>query len=195
MLMLSSRFNDTPVLSLQTGTRIAQTVRALVDPSNLTICAFEVEGQLLVEQPSFLRVDEIREIGSLGMIVDGSDDLVGLDDVIKLRKLYDLKFELIGMPVITEQKQKLGKVEEYTLESGSFVIQQLRVKRGLLRGLTDTGLLINRAQVISITDNEIIVQGTAKHLKAAMPVMEATRHEYVNPFRKQSPQVETSDTY
>jgi len=193
MLVLSSRFIDTPILSLQTGTRIAQTVRALVDPSNLTISAFQVEGPLLVEQPSFLRVDEIREIGSLGMIVDGSDDLVGLDDVIKLRKLYDLQFELVGMRVITEQGHKLGKVEEYTLESGSFVIQQLRIKRGVIKSLTDTGLLINRSQVVSITDNEIIVRGTAKRVHAG-PVTEATRHEYVNPFRKQSPQVETTTT-
>jgi uncharacterized protein YrrD len=193
MLVLSSRFNATPILSLQTGTRIAQTVRALVDPTNLSINAFEVEGPMLVEQPSFLRVNEIREIGSLGMIVDGSDELVGLDDVIKLRKLYDLSFDLIGMPVITEQKQKLGKVEEYTVDSDSFVIQQLRIKRGLLRGITDTGLLINRSQVISITDNEIIVQSTAKHVHAK-PTMEATRHEYINPFRKSSPQVESSST-
>jgi uncharacterized protein YrrD len=193
MLVLSSRFNATPILSLQTGTRIAQTIRALVDPTNLSISAFEVEGPLLVEQPSFLRINEIREIGSLGMIVDGSDELVGLNDVIKLRKLYDISFDLIGMHVITEQRQKLGKVEEYIVDSESFVIQQLRVKRGLFRGITDTGLLINRAQVISITDDEIIVQSTAKHANVR-PVMEATRYEYSNPFRKSSPQTESSST-
>lgn len=192
MLVLSSRFNATPILSLQTGTRIAETVRPLVDPTNLTVSAYEVTGPLLVETPSFLRVNEIREIGSLGMIVDGSDELVGLDDVIKLRKLYDLQFDLIGMPVITEEKHKLGKVEDYIIESNSFVIQQLQVKRGLLKGLSDTGLLINRTQVISITDNEIIVRSTSK--KVVEPVMEATRYEYVNPFRKPSPQTEASES-
>jgi uncharacterized protein YrrD len=192
MLVLSSKFIATPVLSLQTGTRIAQTVRPLVDPANLTISAFEVDGPLLVENPSFLRVNEIREIGSLGMIVDSSDDIIGLEDVIRLKNLYDLHFDLIGMPVITEDKQKLGKIEEYTLESGGFVIQQLRVKRGIFHGLTDTGLLISRSQVVNITDNEVIVKSTAK--KVHTPIMEATRHEYANPFRKPSPQVETSET-
>lgn len=192
MLVLSSRFNATPILSLQTGTRIAQTMRSLVDPSNLTVTAFEVDGPLIVDRPSFLRVNEIREIGSLGMIVDSSDDLVGIDDVIKLKKLYDIQFELIGMAVITEDKKKLGKVEEYILDSESFVIQQLSVKRGLLRGLADTGLLIGRQQVVSITDNEIIVKSTATSAKK-QPIMEAVRHEYVNPFRKPSTQVESSD--
>lgn len=191
MLILGSRLNETPVLSLQTGTKLAHTTRALIDPSNLTVTAYEVEGPLLDMRPSFLRVNEIRENGSLGMIIDSSDDLVGLEDVIRLRALYDLNFELIGMPVLTEQRQKLGKVEDYTLESDSFVIQQLHIKRGFFKGITDTGLLIGRAQIVEITDHEIIVKSTARKI-ANNPVMEATRHEYVNPFRKPSPQVESS---
>ena len=116
MLILGSRLNETPVLSLQTGTTLAHTTRALIDPSNLTVAAYQVDGPLLNMQPSFLRVNEIRENGSLGMIIDSSDDLVGLDDVIRLHALYDLNFELVGMPVLTEQRQKLGKVEDYTLD-------------------------------------------------------------------------------
>lgn len=191
MLILGSRFNDTPVLSLQTGTELARTVKALVDPSNLTVVAYEVDGPLLDKKPSYLRVNEIRENGSLGMIIDSSDDLIEIDDVIRLRKLYDLNFDLIGMSVITEQRQKLGKIEDYTLESNSFVIQQLHVKRGFFKGITDTGLLINRTQVVEINDNEVIVKTTAKKL-ADQPVMQATRHEYINPFRKPSTQTESA---
>ena len=191
MLILGSRLNETPVLSLQTGTTLAHTTRALIDPSNLTVAAYQVDGPLLNMQPSFLRVNEIRENGSLGMIIDSSDDLVGLDDVIRLHALYDLNFELVGMPVLTEQRQKLGKVEDYTLDSDSFVIQQIHVKRGFFKGITDTGLLIGRSQVVEITDHEIIVKSTAKKV-ANSPVMEATRHEYVNPFRTPLPQVDSS---
>lgn len=193
MLILGSRFNETPVLSLQTGTELARTVKALVDPSNLTVVAYEVDGPLLDKKPSYLRVDEIRENGSLGMIIDSSDDLIEIDDVIRLRKLYDLNFDLIGMAVITEQRQKLGKIEDYTLESNSFVIQQLHVKRGFFKGITDTGLLIGRSQVVEINDNEVIVKSTARKL-TEQPVMEATRHEYINPFRKPSTQTEATNT-
>lgn len=190
MLMLGSRFYQRPVMSLQTGGRLATTGLPVIDPGALKIVAFQVEGPLLTERPAFLRIQEIREIAPMGMIVDSADDIVGLEDVISLKKLYDIEFELLDMPVIDEHKKKIGKVEDYTLETGGFVIQQIRVKRGILQGLNDTGLLIHRDQIVKVTDNEIIVKSTAK--KAAEPVTEAVRGEFVNPFRNPAPQIEQS---
>jgi uncharacterized protein YrrD len=172
-------------MSLQTGGKLAQTMQAIIDPRNLTIAAFELEGPLLSHSPAYLRVNEIREVSSIGMIIDSNDEIVTRDDVISLENVLNMNFQLIGLTVIDEMKHKLGKVEDYTLETGDFVIQQLHIKRGLLRGLTDTGLLIHRSQVVEITDTQIVVKTTAK--KVARPIEAATRHEYVNPFR-QSPQ-------
>jgi len=180
-------------MSLQTGTRLAQTSTPLINPANLKIMAFELEGPLLTEKPSFLRVADIREMSGIGMIIDSSDELIGLDDVIKIKQLYDLGFTLIGMSVIDEHKRKLGKVANYTVETGSYVIQQLDVKHGLIRGLTSTGVLVHRSQITEINDNAIIVKSTAKKVTAE-PIMEATRHEYVNPFRHPAPQPEQTDS-
>lgn len=192
MLVLGSRLNETPIMSLQTGTRLAHTGAALIDPANLKIVAFELEGPLLQEHPSFLRVADIRELSGVGMIIDSSDELLALDDVIKIKALYELGFKLIGMNVIDEHKKKLGKVDNYTVNTSSYVISQLNVRHGILRGLADTGLLIHRSQIIEINDNAIIVKSTAKKV-SAQPVMEATRHDYVNPFRQPNAQPEQSD--
>ena len=193
MLVLGSRLNDTPVMSLQTGTRLATTGTPLINPANLKIIAFELEGPLLTEKPSLLRVADIREMGAVGMIIDSTDEILSLDDVIKIKELHELGFTLIGMPVIDQLGKKLGKVDNYTVETGSFVIEQLNVKHGILRGITDTGLLINRSQITEINDRAIIVKTTAKKVTAA-PVMEAVRHEYVNPFRSPAPQPEQTNT-
>lgn len=189
MLVLGSRFHHTPIMSLQTGTKLAQTTEAIIDPRTLSIAAFELEGPLLSQTPAYLRVNEIREVSSIGMIIDSNDEIIAKGDVIALDSLLEIDFKLIGLAVVDELKHKLGKVEDYTLETGDFVIQQIHVKRGLLRGLTDTGLLIHRSQVIEITDTYIVVKTTAK--RVVSPVETATRHEYVNPFR-QSPQPDTS---
>lgn len=181
MLVLGSRLNDTPVMSLQTGTRLARTSRPIIDPSNLTIVAFEIDGPLISERPSLLRTADIRELGNVGMIIDSNDEIIGLHDVIKIEELYKLNFPLLGMAVIDEHKRKLGKVEDYTLETGNFVIQQLNVKRGILKAITDAGLLVHRSQIVEINDNEIIVKSPSK--KSPEPVMQASRREYVNPFR------------
>jgi len=90
------------------------------------------------------------------------------------------------MSVIDEHKVKLGKIEDYTLEAGDFIVQQLTVKRGFLKGITHTSLLIHRSQIIEINRESIIVKGTAKKLPT--PVMQATRTEFVNPFRAPQPE-------
>jgi uncharacterized protein YrrD len=172
-------------MSLQTGTKLAQTTQAIIDPRTLSVAAYELEGPLLSHTPAYLRVNEVREVSSIGMIIDSNDEIIAGGDVISLDNLLAMNFTLIGLSVVDELKHKLGKVEDYTLETGDFIIQQLHIKRGFLRGLTDTGLLIHRSQVIEITDSEIVVKATAK--RVARPIEAATRNEYVNPFR-QSPQ-------
>lgn len=188
MLILGSRLIHTPVMSLQTGTRLAHTAKPIIDPATLRITAYEVEGPLLTERPAFIRTADIREYGRLGMIINSNDELVGLDDVINIKKIYELNFPLIGLQVIDDHKHKLGKVDDYTLDTTDFVIQQLNVKRGLIKGITDTGLLINRSQIIEINNTSIIVKSPS--VKSAEPVMQAIRTEYINPFRNQKPQTE-----
>lgn len=176
-------------MSLQTGGQLAVTEKPIIDPGQLKILAYEVEGPLLDIRPALLRTADIREYGHLGMIIDSSDELIGVDDVIKIESLYKLRFNPVGMQVIDEHKNKLGKVDDYTLETGSFVIQQLSVKRGILRSLTDTGLLIHRSQIIEINDQAIVVKSQTE--KSSQPVMEALRTEYVNPFRTPKPETES----
>jgi uncharacterized protein YrrD len=186
MLILGSRLLNSPVMSLQTGTRLASTIKPIIDPATLRILAYEVDGPLLTEKPSFVRTDDIREYGRLGMIIDSTDELIGLEDVIRIQKIYTLQFPLIGIQVIDEHKRKLGKVDDYTLDTGDFLIQQLNVRRGFLKGITDTGLLVNRSQILEINNTSIIVK--APSIKSVEPVMQTIRGEFSNPFRSVKPQ-------
>jgi uncharacterized protein YrrD len=190
MLLLGSRLIGTPVMSLQTGTSLAETKAALIDPSNLKLVAYELDGPMLAERPSYLRIADVRELSGIGMIVDSSDEFIGEDDVIAIKKLKDLGFVLNGMTVVDEQKHKLGKIEDYSIDTDSFIVQQLTVKRGVIKSLTDTALLVHRSQIIEINDRNIVVKTTAKKLQAVEP---PTKLSYVNPFRTTSPQIESSD--
>lgn len=187
MLLLGSRLIGTPIMGLQTGTKLARTTTPLIDPANLKIMAYVVEGPLLVDHPSLIRVADVRELSDIGMIIDSNDEFIGVDDVIKIQELYELGFTLVGMNVVDETNRKLGRVDDYSLDSSSFIIQQLNVGRGLIKSLTDTGLLIHRSQIIEINDSHIVVRTTAKKLESTTP---AERRPFVNPFRSGAPQPE-----
>lgn len=191
MLLPGTQLIGTPVMGLQTGTKLAQTATPLIDPADLRVVAYKVEGPLLNAKPSFLRIADVREIGQIGMIIDSADEFIALDDVIKIKQLHDLHFSLVGLPVMDDKRHRLGKVEDYSLDSDSFVIQQLHVRRGILQGLSETSVLIHRSQIVEINDKHIIVKSTAKKVE---PVIQNTRRDYVNPFRSASPQPESIDS-
>lgn len=177
-------------MGLQTGTKLAQTKQPVIDPSNLKIVAYELEGPMLVENPSFVRIADVRELGNIGMIVDSADEFVGIDDVIALQKIYDLNFKLVGLTVIDDMKHKLGKVSDYVVDTDSFVIQQLNVKQGVIKSLSDTELLIHRKQIIEINDHMVIVRSASKKLD---PIAKPARLNYMNPFRSPNTQIENID--
>ena len=186
MLLPGSRLINAPVMGLQTGGELARTARAVIDPHTLGVIAYELTGPLLNANPSLLRIADVREFSDIGLIVDSSDEFVTPDDIIKLGEIYKLQFDPIGMTVVNEKHRKLGKIEDYTLETGDFIIQQLDVRRPFLKSLNDASLLVHRTQITKITDTEIVVHGEAK---APEPVLNNVRTAYTNPFRK-NPQVE-----
>jgi uncharacterized protein YrrD len=178
-------------MGLQTGSELARTRKAVIDPKTLEIIAYELEGSLLDQHPSLLRVADVREFSDIGLIVDSSDEFVAVDDIIKLNEVYNLKFTPINMPVLDEKRHKLGKVESYTIDTTAFLIQQLLVKRPLFKSLNDAQLLIHRTQITEINNNEIIVHSQAE---IPEPAIDAMRHGYTNPFRKnrQAEQIQSS---
>lgn len=180
MIINGSSLEKAPIMGLQTGAELARTKRPIIDPANLKIIAYEIEGPLLNETPSLLRLADVRELSDLGFIVDSSEEFITPDDVISLQELYNHNFNLVGMQVTDERNSKLGKIIDFTLDTSGFIVQQLTVRRPLIRSLNDTELVIHRSQIIEINDTSIVVHSQAK-------VPEPKAHEvvgsYINPFR------------
>lgn len=191
MLITGDRLLNAPVLGLQTGGELARTMRAIIDPANLKVHAYELRGPLLDADPTLLRIVDVREISDIGLIVDSSDEFVGIDDVIKLGELYKLHFNVIDMPVIDVKGSKLGKVNGYNINTVDFLIYQLSVKRPLLKSFSDTELLIHRSQITEINNKAIVVQSEAE---IPEQLIESVRASYVNPFRKKPAQEQPGGT-
>jgi uncharacterized protein YrrD len=190
MLILGSRLIGTPIMGLQTGSQLAVAKNPVIDPKDLRIIAYEVDGVLLSEKPSFIRIADVRELSDVGMIIDSNDEFVGLHDVIAIKNIYELGFKLLGLNVIDEAKHKLGKVNDYSLEVSSFIIEQLNVNHGILKSLTETDRLIHRTQIVEINNENIIVKSTTEKLK---PIADAKKMSYMNPFRQPAPQPDNSN--
>jgi sporulation protein YlmC with PRC-barrel domain len=184
MLLIGSKLLGYPVLSLHVGGEIARTVEPIIDPEGLKIIGYTLDGKLIRnEVGDILDVSSVREFAPQGMIVDSIDEFVNVQDVVRMDKVMSLNFKLVGLKVTTEDGENLGKVSDYTLDTESFMIYQLIVRRPALKSLVDPELTINRSQIMEVDDYKVVV----KNEKKKVSVKEATKDfkpNFVNPFRE-----------
>lgn len=193
MLVMNSRLIGAPVLSVQAGGPIGRIVDAIVDPDNLSIIAFHVDGPPINKQQNILDVRSVREYSSYGFVIDDIDELVSPDDVIRINNILKLNFNLLSLKAETKKGSKLGKVQDFTLTSEDFIIQQIIVKRPMIKSLNDPELTIPRSEIVEITDYKIIVKEEEKTIKKKAEKQEFVPN-FVNPFRESQPGFAPADT-
>ncbi len=168
MLQLSNSLLNKPILSLRTGTIIAQITGPIINPDNLKIEGFYCYDRFEKKQLILLYQD-IRDILSKGYVVNDHDVLSEPDELIRLKKVLDINYELIGKQVVTTTKQKIGKVSDYATETETMYIQKIYVAQSILKSFTGGALVIDRNQVSEITPKRVVINELTNTSPATAP--------------------------
>jgi sporulation protein YlmC with PRC-barrel domain len=156
MLQLSAHLLSQPVLSLRTGSVVAWTTDAIINPHILKIegfyCKDSVDGRRLV-----LLYQDIREYSKRGFIIDDHDVLSEPDELVRLQNVLSLNFRLLKKPVVTTSKVRVGKVSDYAVETMTMYIQKLYVSQSLWRNLMRGSLSVDRTQIVEVTTRRIVI--------------------------------------
>jgi sporulation protein YlmC with PRC-barrel domain len=186
MILNSSKLIGSSILSLHLGAPIGKVVSEIIDPNDLKIIALKINGPQTGNGNfgDILDVRNIREYADIGMIIDSIDELVSYGDIIKIDKVIDLNFSVIGLEVKTKSGAKLGKVIDYTYDPGTMMLMQFTVKRPFIKSFIDPELIINRYDIVEINDYEIIVNDENRKAEKAAPKKEEFVPNFVNPFRE-----------
>ena len=189
MLVLRDQFLNVPLMSLQTGSRLGTTYQAIVDPRRLQVVAFYCSGPHIDIKPAVVHTSDIRELGTMGIIIDSSDKIMDPEELPRLLEIINFNFQLEGKPVVEENGHKVGKVATYTLDTTTFYIAKLHIQPGLLQSLTLTEILIDRSQIISVDDKKIVVRQADVRAEEPAPKIAIS-----NPFGKPKTQAEAIKT-
>ncbi len=149
--MSSSLYNQS-VLSVRDGHPIAKAIEPIIDPNNLKIVGWWCEG---AGGRTVLLAEDIREKMPQGLVVNETSALTHPEDLVRHQEILKINFTLKDKPVKTK-RQKLGRVRDYCYNEGLFV-QKLYIERSLLKVLGSDTLIIDRQQIIEITDKFILV--------------------------------------
>lgn len=166
---MSASLLNRSVLSLRTGSPIATVNSAIINPDNLKVEGFYCQDHFDKKQQLVLLVQDIRDIIPQGYVVNDHDVLAEPDELVRLKKVMDLDFELIGKQVVTVDKQKVGKASDYATEMSTMYIQKIYVAQSILKSLTGGSLSIDRTQINEITPRRIIINELLNKSPAAAP--------------------------
>lgn len=169
MLQLSASLLNQPVLSLRTGGVVAMTMQAIINPNNLKIEGFYCQDRLSNDLLVLLSQD-IRDFIKQGIVINDHDVLSEPSELIRLRKILDLNFELSGKPVYTVSKKRVGKVQDFAADGETLYIQKLYVGQSILKSFGSGQLGIDRTQIVEITNRKIVVQEILKPTKSRVPI-------------------------
>lgn len=167
MLQLSASLLNQPVMSLRTGGEIAKIESAIFNPNNLKIEGFYCNDHFS-RQKLILLTQDIRDNIKQGIVVNDHDVLSEPEELIRLKSILELNFELLGKPVETVSKHKVGKVTDFAVDSQSMYVQKLYVGPSLIKSLTSGQLSVDRNQIVEITNRRIVIKDLEEQVKGGM---------------------------
>jgi sporulation protein YlmC with PRC-barrel domain len=157
MLQLSSNITEVPVMSLRTGGKIATAEAPIINPNNLKIEGWYCQDHFS-KQPLVLLAQDVRDFVPQGLAVNDHEVLSDPHELVRLKDILELEFTLLGKPVVTNHRRRLGKVSDYAIDTKTMLIQKLYVTRPVYKSLTSGQLSIDRTQIVEITNRRVIVK-------------------------------------
>lgn len=158
MLQLSQSFIGRPIMSLRTGRPVAMSTEAIINPNNLKIEGFYCVDSIDKKKRLVLLYQDIRDVIPQGIVIDDHDVLAEPSELVRLQEVIGFEFTLIGKPVLTENKERIGKVNDYAVDVSSMFIQKIYVTQSLMKSLTGGSLSVDRSRIIEITARKIVIQ-------------------------------------
>jgi uncharacterized protein YrrD len=158
MLLLSSRLQNIPLISVRSGAHVGIVLSPIVNPHNLHIDAFWCETVHSKTRKVLLDMD-IRDFSIKGMLIDDHLSLSDPEELVRLHSVLELNYSIEGKTVIAS-KHKLGKVADYAVDLDGLFVQKLYVQPPLWKSsLAGNKLTFDRTSVLEVTDTHIIVSG------------------------------------
>lgn len=160
-LILASDLVRLPVLTIATQNRVGRVRDVLVDAASGRFEGVTVAIDWL-GKAKFAAAQDIISIESVGLTVKSPSDVVELAEVVRAKNVYDSKFRLIGLKVVTSSGKWLGKVSDLVISLPTGHVVKIYIASIL--SLSDR--VIPWEKVIKIDRRGVVVDDDLDFIKA-----------------------------
>ncbi len=104
------------------------------------------------------------------LVINGYEAMVEADEILRIKEALDEGIFLLKNKVETEEGKYLGKVFEYTVNTGSMMVNSLYVAKGFLGLLRYEQRIIGMKHVLEVKKEVIVVKDEIKIKRGALAV-------------------------
>lgn len=169
MYILVSQIIKLPVISLQTGESIAHVVKPVVNQTTMEIAALECKVGRMRRNQGIILMRDIRQFASDCVVIDSFDEIEDAGEIVRLKEVVEANFDPLGKQVVNESNAKLGRVEDYTINLKTHMLQKLYVHQSLVKSIMFNNLVVDRTQIIDVTPKQFTVKDASVKGSALAP--------------------------
>lgn len=169
MYVLAHNLAPLPIISLQTGLSVGSTSGLIIDPGSLEVIAFTCLSAEQRDVDLALMLRDIRELGLDCLIIDSEEELTEINEIVRLKDLWDKRFTLISCKVVSDMGRTIGTVEDYTVNLETNKVQKIYVRQSIFKSLFGSSLIIDRTQILDVTPHHIIVREASLTSRSLSP--------------------------
>ncbi len=165
MLKLYESTPGTLILSLRSGGPVATILAPIINPNNLYIEGWYVEDNRNKQQLILMSKD-VRDVIPQGFAINDYEVLVTPEDLVRLKDILELRFDLIGLKVESESGRRYGKINDFAFETNNQFIQKMYVGQSIVKNFNGGTISIDRSQIIEVTNRKVVIEDPVEKVQS-----------------------------
>lgn len=152
-------------MSLRTSGQVGTAIAMIINPNNLKVEGWYVQDQFSGKNLILLSSD-VRDIAKQRLIINDHEVLSEPEELIRLKPIMEIGFDLIGKQVVSQSGKNYGKVSDFAVEIQSLLVKKIYASQSIIKSLSGGNNSIDRTQIIEITNRRIIIDDPTEKAKA-----------------------------
>jgi uncharacterized protein YrrD len=157
MMIEATKLINLPIAAVDTESKIGVIANLVIDPENGTLMGFLVSTGNLIGGKKVLSAVDIRDWDPNGIVTSSAENIVSIDEIVRIKQVVDQKIFLLGMSAKTENNKGLGKVEDLLIDTDT-----QSVVKYYLKDLLGKERVISSNNVLKIDKQVIFKDDTAE---------------------------------
>ncbi len=151
MLLELSKIRGVPVGVMDEQKAVGSVEMPVVLADDAKVIGFLIRLKGIMSRKKVVSFADVVDLDGKGLVVNSADNLLAIDEILRIKDILRQGFKLIGLPAKTKNKKYLGRITDAVIETTSGDIIRLYVKN-----LLDERIF-ERSMIHDIKPKEIIL--------------------------------------